>query len=463
MPTNRGLSPGSLARLGSSSFDLVTFLPMSQPTLRANSGSADPAAVPDRRFPRWWIPLLTSAVVVSGMAYGLWWPPVVRHTSWYWLEPGDIWLGVRSAHWIGWGGFSYIYSSKSYLVTLPGFDIFLTPVVMLSSKLGLSETAPGFLPVAKPTAWLLVGPLTLACSGLALYGLDRLARAVGVSVRRRQVLGVLEAAAMWPTVALWGHPEDVLAVGLVALALEQALSDHWTASAWFMGGALCMQLYTIGVVPVLLGLAGMRRSGPWLVRAAVLPGALLLAVLIPNPHATLHALLQQPNYPRTDYPTPWVLLAPKLGGYAVANGPSHIIGFVGACGLGILAARVRRNPVGIVWLLGAALAIRCLFEAVMDPYYVAPGIAFVLVAVAGERWIRVAFVTIASAGLIELTYFRPGMWVYWLEMAAVTCVLFFVALPGWRLSSAAPKVAPTTDNTPFTDQHPVTAGLGSPV
>jgi len=435
MPTDRRRFSGPSARAGSLIAEKLCRY-MRLPTLsieRDPAGSSCTSA--EQRLPRWWIPMLTLAVVVTGMAYTLLWPRLIRHASWYWLEPGDIWSSIRSAHWIGWGGFSFIYSAHSYLVTLPGFHVFLTPVVILSSKFGLTEAVPGLVQIPKPTAWLLVGPLTLACSGVAVYGLERLARTLGVSVQRRQVLAILAAAALWPTLVMWGHPEDVLALGLTALALEQALSDHWTASAWLMGGALCMQLYTIGVIPIFVGLAGLRRAAPWLARAAVLPGALLLAVLIPNPHATLHALLNQPNYPREDYPTPWVLLAPKLGADVVASGPSRVIGLLVACGLGVLAARFRRNPLAIICLLGAALAVRCLFETVMDAYYGAPAVAVVLVVVAGSHWLRLALASIASAGLTVQTYIHSGMWAYWGEMTAILVALFLVAT--YRRSSLA--------------------------
>lgn len=415
---------------------------------------------PMTRLPRWWIPLLTILVVTTGMAYTLWWPLVVRHSGIYWIEPGDIWFTIRSAHWIGWGGFSFIYSSNTALVTLPGFEILLTPIVMLSSKLGLSETAPGLLPVLKPTAWLLVGPLILGCTASALYAVDRLCRTLRLSVSRRLVLLIVEAAALWPTIALWGHAEDVLALAFVVFAFDRALHDHWTSSAWLMGAALCMQLFTVAAVPVFLGLAGTRRALPWLTRASVLPGAILLAVLIPNPHATLNALFNQPNFPTTDYPTPWVLLAPKLARHAVASGPGRVIGLVIACGIGLLATRFRRDPRTLIWLMAIALGVRCLFEAVMDPYYVAPAIALVLVVAADSPWLRFGLVSVAAAGLTELTYYRPGIWIYWSEMAAVMFMMFFFATrrTGLGARRALPPSRPLPDQL---TSEPLTASISS--
>src|SRR3984957_2991825 len=125
-----------------------------------------------------------------------------------------MWFSVRTAHWIGWGSLSFVYSNhRSALVTLPGFELLLTPVVLLSSALHLSEQAPGLLGPGKPTEWLLVGPFSLMCSGLPLFAMDGLARRLGVRVRSRRLLSVALAAAVWPSIAIWGHPEDTLALG----------------------------------------------------------------------------------------------------------------------------------------------------------------------------------------------------------------------------------------------------------
>jgi hypothetical protein len=376
-----------------------------------------------------WLLMVTLLVIASGMAYTLWWPSVVRHASWYWTEPGDIWGTVRAAHWIAWGGFSFIYSSQSALVTLPGFHALLTPVVMLSSALKLSETAPGLLPLPKPQAWLLIGPVTLACSAVALFAFDALGRTMRIGRGRRRILALAEAAALWQAIAIWGHPEDVVALGLAVFTLDQMLKRHWTAAGWLLGAAIGMQLYTIALVPLFIGVVGLRRAPALLARAAVIPGFLFVAVAVPNPHDTFHALFDQPNFPKVDFPTPWVLLAPKLGHEAVAAGPGRLIGLAVACAIGVLASRRRDLPSSIVWLAALALAVRCLFESVMDPYYVVPAIALALVVATRRGWIRWSLACLAGAGLTELTYFHPGMWIYWFEMAGVVAALLLVTWP----------------------------------
>lgn len=223
-----------------------------------------------------------------------------------------------------------------------------------------------------------------------------------------------------------------MAMGLSALAIGRALAGRHASAGWLIGGAIAMQLYAVALLPVILGLIGLRRSAQLLGRAAVIPGAILLAVLIPNPHATLQALLDQANFPPRDHPTPWVLVAPALGPRAVAAGPGRFVGLAIACGLGVVAARCRSKPVGIVWLAGCALGLRCLFESVMDPYYVGPAIGLALVAMAGRRWRHVAVAVTAAVALTLVTYGRPGIWWYWSEMAVAMAVLFAAASP-WRV------------------------------
>ncbi len=401
-----------------------------------------------------WLLLVTLLVIATGMAYTLWWPAVVQHHSWIWIEPGDIWGTVRAAHWIGWGAFSFVYSSNTGLVTLPGFHLLLTPFVMLSSKLGLSETAPGFLPVAKPHAWLLIGPVTLGCSAMALFAFDALARSIGTSRGRRKLLALAEAAALWQALAIWGHPEDIVALGLVVFGLDQVLKRHWTAAGWLLGAAIGMQLYVILLVPLFIGVVGLRRVPALLARAAVIPGFLFVAVAVPNPHATFHALFDQPNYPKVDFPTPWMLLAPKLEHGAVAAGPGRLVALAVAIGIGVLASRRRENPLWVVWLGTAALAARCVFESVMDPYYLVPVMAFALFVSVNLSWIRWIVTYGSIAGLTVLTYQRPGMWIYWLEMTSVVAVLLTASWPSLRPTPSDESAAEAdASQAPGRSQH----------
>lgn len=390
---------------------------------------------------RVWVAGTTLALLVSGMAFSLWWAPVVRHHS-YWLTPGDLWDSFRNAHWVATGGLSFVYGAGTGLVTLPGLAVLLAPVAAISSALGLSESVPA-VALLKPQAWLLLGPFTFLTAGVGIAGLDRLAASIGVSWRARRLLMVCSAAALWPTLVMWGHPEDVLAIGLAAYALAMALEQRFSAAGWLLGLALAMQLFVVLIVPVLVAVVGMKRVAPLVARASLAPGFLLVAVLVPNFRGSIDALWNQPNYPTVDHATPWVLMAPKVGRYAVAAGPGRIISLALALALGLVAVKVRKDPRLVVWLAAAALAGRCLFESVMVPYYVMPVVALCLVVAATSVWRWRQAASVVMGGLLTVVVFwHFGMWPYWSVMAALTVAMLVAIRPGRRLENlASPSVS----------------------
>ncbi len=143
------------------------------------SGSSDRRRTPARRAcTAGWAPLVVSAVfVATGMAFSLFWAPVVRHHP-YWLSSGDLWSTYRGAHYVGWGDLGGVYGSGTGLVTFPGILLLLAPVAMLTGGLGLSESFPKFLP--HPAAWLVLGPYEMLLSAVALFATDALAERLGV-------------------------------------------------------------------------------------------------------------------------------------------------------------------------------------------------------------------------------------------------------------------------------------------
>jgi len=185
-----------------------------------------------------------------------------------------------------------------------------------------------------------------------------------------------------------------------------------------------------------VAVVGRRKTAPLLARIAILPAFLLLSVIIPNFHATVHALFDQPNFPKVDHATPWILLAPKLGHGAVAAGPGRVIGLLLAVVVGAFGVRYRSDPRRIVWLAAVVLALRCLFESVMDPYYVMPVIVLALVVASNLGGLRFMGAVAGGAGLTVLTYYRPDMWVYWFEMTGVMVAMMVLAWPATTRQSA---------------------------
>jgi hypothetical protein len=385
--------------------------------------------------------VVTAAVIVSGMAYSLWWAPVVRHSSWYWITPGDFWATVRTAHWIGWGSLSFVYSNpRSELITLPGFEVLFAPFVLLSSALGLTESPPLFFPNIHPHAWFLLGPISMATVAVALLATDGLARRLDVPMGGRRVLVLLEAVAMWPTLVLWGHPEDVLAVAFAVFALSMILDSRNVAAGWLLGGALAMQLFAILLVPVFVAVVGVRKGVALVARAAIFPAFLLLAVAIPDFHNASRILLQQPADTLMNHLTPWLALSPTIAHGYVAGGPARTTCLLVALGAGFTTRIRKPDSAGVVWLMAAVMASRCVFDAVMVPYYVMPAVAMSLVVSARAGWIRLTLTTLIGAGLTVMTFTHHGMWVYWVLMTALIGAMLASAYPAVRLHPVEDEV-----------------------
>ncbi|MDA8281462.1 MAG: hypothetical protein M0Z63_13805 [Actinomycetota bacterium] len=253
-----------------------------------------------------------------------------------WRVPGDIWGTLRGAHVIAWGDIGGVYLAGTGLVSFPGTAVLLVPVALASSALGLTESFP--YPLPHPTAWLVLGPYDVMVASVALFAVDALARRLEVPAGRRAWLSVAGAIALFPVDGLWGHPEDAVAVGLLLYALLAGLDGRFVRAGWLAGAAVAVQPLVLLGLPVLAAVVGWRRL-PGLVVRAALPAAALVAVcLVGAEHATVHALLDQPNFPRIDRVTPWTALAPRVGGrgrsLAVAAGPGRLVALAGAVAVG---------------------------------------------------------------------------------------------------------------------------------
>jgi uncharacterized membrane protein YozB (DUF420 family) len=392
-----------------------------------------------------------------GMAFTLWWPALVRHHSSYWLTPSDIWSAVRAAHFVQWGGLSYVYSYHSTLLTLPGFNVLLAPIVTLCSALGLSESSVTvYLP--KPEAWLLVGPFCLAASGVGIFALDALTRRLGVGRTTRRYLTAAGVVALWPSIVMWGHPEDVLALGFAIYAMLALSNGRFTLAGWLLGAAIAMQLYVVLLVPIVLGVIGIRKGIALLARAAIFPGFLLVAVLVPDFHAALWVLTKQPGFPAILHPTPWVLLAPHINRFEVSSGPVHFVALVAAASIGFAARRRRGDWASIFWLAAIATGIRCLFEPVMVPYYVMPAVVLAFAAGATRSRIRGCLTLAAGLGLTVMAFSHSNMWTYWFEMAGLMTAMFLLARPP---VPAMDRESSFQTRATFETRHEVAALVGS--
>jgi hypothetical protein len=385
---------------------------------------------------RW--PIILGAVqVVTGMAYSLWWGPLTGlYGGHYWLTSGDVWLDYRTAHYIGWGSFGDIYGSAAGLLTFPAYILVLAPIAMLTGAWHLSETYPYVL--QHPTAWLVVGPYVMAIGSFSLFAFDRLAERLGVPARRRMALCLAEAALQWPVAVIWGHPDDLIAVGLACYAFVSIMDGKWRAAGWTFGVAVAFQPLVLLVLPLLLAKADRSSIVGMVVRSAV-PSVLLLAVPLGYDFHDTYRIVQQPWYGRVQFPTPWTSMAPHAADGEVLSGPSHFLTVVAGVGLGIIAWR-RLWP----WstLLGAmtiVLALRPVIEPAIAPYYLWPtfALALVLVAARSDRFGTVAVVVTGSFLVLQN---HLGPWWAWYGAAVVGLGIAVAAGGGlprrWQQTSA---------------------------
>jgi hypothetical protein len=390
-------------------------------------------------------------LIGTGMVFGLWAGPAILHTR-VWTTPGDIWVTMRAAHVIAWGGEGILYQHSYGFITFPGVAVALAPVAMLSSALHLTESFPFTLP--HPTAWFVLGPAEMALGSFLLFPLGALARRLGIPRGRRRLLLFLEVATIWPATVLWGHPEDLVALGFALYALMSALDERWRRCAVLAGVAIAFQPLAIVLVPLMAAYIPWRR---WLSAAsiAVAPSALLLMTpLLHTFKTTVHNLVDQPTSPTVMHPTPWVALAPVLEpghmgtigrwrmtqfgltfvnhlqhfSASVAGGPSRLLAIVGAIAIACYVAR-RRPPEPLVfWCAGLALSLRCVFESVTVEYYAVPTLAVALLLAAHGGKLRLGFAVVSAAACTYVSYFHFSPWVYYVP---VTATLLGTLLVGW--------------------------------
>jgi hypothetical protein len=375
-------------------------------------------------------PLVAMAVfVLVSMAYSLWWGPVVDHGH-NWVIPGDIWSTFRAAHWVGWGDLGGIYGRDTVLVTFPGIAVLLAPVAMVSGALGLSESVYPFF-LGHPTSWLLLGPAMLALGSSCLVAFDAMAEDLGVGRRLRIVLCWMEAVVIFQVVAMWGHPEDMLALALALYALLGAFRARWSLAGWLWGAAIVIQPLVVLMFPLAFSITPRGQR----LRACVygaLPSVVLLAPpLLSNWQTTSNRLFHQANSTVLDHATPWIALAPRLTPASVGAGPGRTIAVLAAIGLGVVAYRTRPSVIGLLWMGALAFSLRCFFESVMVSFYLGPPLALIVMAAAARnraRWLVASFVVAMVATV--LAFHRLSEWGYWAPMVILLGIGLACGWPG---------------------------------
>ena len=393
-------------------------------------------------------------MISSGMAYMLLWNPLVHHVQ-LWATGGDLWGMYRGAQYVSWGSIGDIYTPSDGILTFPGMPILLTPCAILAAKFHLSATFG--IVLARPSAALVLQPVELALSSTAVFAADALAERVSVTSERRIALCAAVAVIAWPTAAVWGHAEDALAVALALYALRAALNGRWPSCGWLLGFGILVQPLVALLIPMMLGATPAGRRLALAARSLVLSVVLVGIAFVGDRGDTYRALIKQPTPPAINHATPWVALAPRIpsqshGPFApastriegqvywnaphirganiqVAAGPGRMIYLVLAVLLGVYVWRRPQDATRLVWLAAVVLGLRCLFEAVMTPYYLAPPliVAFVAVALQGRRrfWTSV----VIGMAMTIWSYFHLSPWVWWLPIVVGTATILVLGFP----------------------------------
>ncbi len=264
-----------------------------------------------------------------------------------------------------------------------------------------------------------------------IFGVDRFGRRLGVGRGRRAALDLAATVPVFILTAVWGHPEDCLALTFALYALVDVWDDRYRQAGWLWGAAIAMQPLVILMFPLALARTSRGQRLATCVRAA-LPVVVLVAIpLSASWSATTTALFRQPNFPSLDHPTPFVALATRLSPTAVSAGPGRLLAVAVAVVLGVVAYRLQPRLHGFVWLCAVALSARCVFESVMDPFYLGPPVVLILCAAATRpRWWPLVTAFAAGTTAIYFSFDHWGEWPYWLTMTALLAGGLAAGWPG---------------------------------
>ncbi len=420
---------------------------------------AEPAGpgLSDRIRRRRWPLVMTAVVVATGMAFFFFFDLVVHHAH-VWATSGDLWGIYRGAHYVGWGELSGVYSGGVGIIAFPGIEVLLAPVAMLTGHFNMSESYGPFT-VFHPTAALVLVPVELLLGATVLFAIDALAERMSVRSGRRAWLSVAAGVVLFPVVAVWGHAEDVLTVTFAIYALLALHDRKWSKCGWLLGFGIVMQPLIALALPLFVGAspAGQRL---WLVvRSCLLSAALVGLAFLGNASATYQAVIKQPSFPGPNHTTPWLSLAPKISvatttkvhaaslvaglghpaistatalaeqSVVVTGGLGRTIYMLLAIALGVYVWRRPQQWIQLVWLVAAVLVARCFFEAVICPYYLAPGLFVALATASSQNAKRFWSAAILSAEITVFSYFHYGPWIWWPPVVVVLCVILALAYP----------------------------------
>ncbi len=199
-------------------------------------------------------------IVVTGMTYSFLWNRLFYHST-NWDTPDDIWNTFRAAQYVTWGGKVRFTTIRQRSRLFPESPFILAPVAKVAGHLHLSSWL--LRPSRNPRRGGFSDRSNWHSVPTLLFPLDIGSPTFQCGVTATNVLLVVRDALIWPSVALWGHPEDALSLALGIYGLIAARRVTGFASELFFGLAMSIQPLVLLLVPVVVALVPVRR---WPVR-----------------------------------------------------------------------------------------------------------------------------------------------------------------------------------------------------
>lgn len=338
--------------------------------------------------------------------------PLFFHAS-AWHSPRDLWLSFRGGQFVAWGDFS----SALHYVSAPGTALLLAPPALVTNAFHLIASFP--FPLAHPAALLVLGPYTLVVGASVVVATDALGRRLGIRGARQAALNWLAAVLAIPVVALWGHPEDVVAMALAMWAAASAMDGRWSQAGWLFGVAAALQPLVLLLAPSVLALTVPRN---WLRVAwrTLAPTAVIMAVPLITTGGDAARFAGEPISSRLNIPTPLAALSPSAGPGLVSAAPERALILVVAALIGLWAWRRHVTPLQALWCGALAMGVRIVLEPVLTPYYLWPAAALLIVVIAAQprRWAWWALLPLGASD--AYAYFPHSPWIYWLPLVVLT-------------------------------------------
>jgi hypothetical protein len=360
-----------------------------------------------------------------------------------WIISNDVWSITHATQYASNGGIGDFYSVSPWYAALPGYVFLYAPVAILGDHLNLVAGYPSQL--YHPSMFLLTGPFFALTGASVVLGVDYLADSLDIPRRRRRL--ALLAVTLFmagPIPIFMGHPEDMVALGLVGLALGLLFRRRPVGAAVALSMAILFQTWASLLIPAFLIAVPAGTRVRWLARVLALPGLVGAAFLVTDFHDTVTDVLHQPMVNAGQH-LPWWSIAGRMnvsdleGAYhgLVSGSTTRWLAVIIAV---VVAWNLRHRPGPYEVLVAAAVAMyaRGFFEAEYFAYYFAPAtvLIWVLAAYRADSWKRLAtamtaaFLLYASAPLAESgVRFSP-----WIALANVTAsgALALAASTAWR-------------------------------